>query len=127
MVQVAAAIIYNADKIFITRRSKDKQLAGNWEFPGGKIELDESPEACLIREIREELNIEILVLKAFMENKHIYPHSTILSKGYICSFVSGEIKLVDHDKFLWVTKYNLLNFKFSDADLPFVKALASSK
>lgn len=123
MIIVTAAIIKKENKILIARRSSSKQLAGFWEFPGGKLESGETDQACLLREIREELNIEIKVGDFFMENKHSYGDKTILLKAFFCEYISGEILLNDHDEILWVENNELNNYTFAPADIPFIIAL----
>ena len=121
--RVTAAIIKNDNRIFIARRAANKHLAGYWEFPGGKIEDDETPEVCLKRELIEELGITVNVGKFYMENQHDYGTKIILLQAYLCELISGDIVLRDHDKFEWIVKSDLTNFKFAPADIPFVNAL----
>lgn len=127
MIEVVAAIIKRKDKILITRRGPTKHLAGYWEFPGGKKEVNESTEQCLIREIKEELEISINILNFFMETIYHYPNKSILLKSYICNIESGVIKLNDHDKIEWIMESEFINFKFAPADIPFINALTNSK
>jgi len=70
-IRVAAGVITDNDKVLITRRALKENFAGGWEFPGGKIELNETPEDCLIRELKEELNIDISIDKFCTEATHI--------------------------------------------------------
>jgi len=123
MISVAAAIIFNQNLILIARRSNGKHLAGYWEFPGGKIEADESPEACLIREIKEELGITIKVNSFLTENIHHYAEKTILLKAYHCSFTGGQIQLNDHDQIAWVLPEQLKDYVLAPADIPFINYL----
>ena len=123
LLRVTAAIIKKDNKIFIARRAQHKHLAGFWEFPGGKIENNETPEVCLKRELIEELGITVTVGKLFMENQHDYGDKIIMLMAYLCELISGDISLKDHDKFAWVEKTELTNFKFAPADIPFVNAL----
>ena len=120
---VTAAIIIRGSKILIARRAPDKHLAGFWEFPGGKIEKDETPEECLKREIEEELGIIVNVDKFFMENEHDYKEKTIFLKAYFCKLISGKIILKDHDQYEWIKKTELNKYIFAPADIPFVTAL----
>lgn len=123
MMVVTAAIIFNQSKILITRRSAKKHLAGFWEFPGGKIEENETPEECLKRELIEELGIIVKVGAFFMENQHKYEEKEILLKAFFCELISGEIILNDHDMILWIEKSELENYQFAPADIPIIKAL----
>ncbi len=122
-IRVVAAIITKDNKYLITRRSPSKHLAGFWEFPGGKIEEGETAEACLIREIKEELDINIRVNSFFMENDHSYPTKSISLIAFFCEITEGQITLKDHDCFEWISREQFDDFKFAPADVPFVKAL----
>lgn len=124
MTQVIAAIIFVKNKLLIARRGPNKHLAGYWEFPGGKIEQDESDAECLIREIKEELGVDIQVIFYFMENQHDYGSKEILLMTYHCIIVSkNDFTLSDHDKVEWVKKSDLLSYNLAPADIPIVKAL----
>lgn len=107
----------------IAKRSNHKHLGGFWEFPGGKIEADESPEICLVRELNEELKIKVKVISFFAENTHDYGSVTILLKAFMCQFVSGQFTLIDHDEIKWVTAMQLIDHDLAPADIPFVKLL----
>jgi 8-oxo-dGTP diphosphatase len=116
-VPVAAGVIIRNGKIFIARRSGSQDpLAGTWEFPGGKIRPGESPQECLKRELLEELNIEVAVEEFVTECTYFYPHVSIKLMAYKCFWKSGEIRLIDHGDFAWVTPEELLNFNLSPAD-----------
>ncbi len=123
MVEVSAGIIHRENKILITRRAAHKSLGGYWEFPGGKIEPGETIEACLKREIWEELHIDISVDGFFMENAHAYDHLTILLKVFHCTYLSGDIQLVDHDQAAWIHPSDLNQYTFAPADVPVVEVL----
>lgn len=123
MIEVTAAIIQNKGKILIARRPPKDKLAGKWEFPGGKIELGETPEECLRREIKEELNIEILVRDFFADSTYKYPNRTIHLQAYWCNWISGKIELHSHDLIEWVDIANLKQFDFAPADVPFIDKL----
>lgn len=123
MIIVTAAILLQSDKILITRRAKGRHLAGYWEFPGGKLEYGETEEECLVREIKEELDICIKVNAFFMENTHSYSNNSIRLKAYLCNYISGAIVLKDHDKMLWINRMELDKYTFSPADIPFVEKL----
>ncbi len=125
MIIVTAAIIQKASKILITRRGPGKHLAGYWEFPGGKLDADETEQECLSREIKEELDITIKVNDFYMENMHQYEEKCIRLRAYKCVQLSGDIVLYDHDRMAWVKKEELNDYEFAPADIPFVKALAN--
>jgi len=124
MIEVAAAIIENEHgQILIAKRRKGKAQGGLWEFPGGKIENNETVEECLKRELLEELNIHIQPYKSFGVNDHCYGSTHIRLYAYKATFVSGEIKLVDHDEYRWIHVNDLGDYRFADADVKFVEML----
>ena len=87
--KVAAAIILSGETVLLTRRKQGKKLAGYWEFPGGKIEENETVQECLEREIHEELNINIKAGKRIVSNIHIHPHGVIELIALEAKIVSG--------------------------------------
>lgn len=121
MINVVAAILKRKDKVLIAKKRQGKPLAGYWEFPGGKIEEGESPEEALIRELKEEIDIEIEVNKYVGESVYDYGNNKVISlKGYIATLKSGEIKLIDHDEYRWVTLEEIKKYKIAPADLYFL-------
>lgn len=125
-IPVAAAIIQKNGKIMIAKRSMHKHLGGFWEFPGGKIEWEETPENCLLRELDEELKIKVKIVRYLGENTHEYETFTILLKAYLCEFVKGKFTLIDHDEVRWVTISELSNYPLAPADIPFLKLLEAN-
>ncbi|MFC6334458.1 8-oxo-dGTP diphosphatase MutT [Paenibacillus septentrionalis] len=126
MIDVAAAIIENHNgQLLIARRKSGKSQAGLWEFPGGKLEQGETIEACLRRELLEEMNINIEPYEAFGVHSHHYETAHIRLYAYKAKFVSGHIKLSDHDQYAWSTAEELDKYEFAPADLPFVNKLMS--
>lgn len=91
-----------------------------WELPGGKIEPNESDEDCLVREIKEELNIEIEIIKSLEPNKHVYPTITIQLIPFICKQISGSIILKEHAAFKWLNTNELLDLDWAEADIPII-------
>ena len=91
-----------------------------WELPGGKIEPNESSEGCLIREIKEELNIDIEIVKNLPSNIHAYPSIVIQLIPFICRQINGVITLKEHSNFKWLsTSTNeLLDLDWAEADIP---------
>lgn len=124
MLKVTAALIKRDDKYLIARK-RVGNLAGMWEFPGGKLEEGESLEECLKREIYEELGIEVQVDKYLTTSEYSYPDFSIELIGYLADYVSGEIKLTDHDRIEWVGPEEMVNYSFAPADLPLIEALNS--
>ncbi len=122
-VEVCAAIIQHQEKVLITLRPEDKRLGGYWEFPGGKIETGESPQFALVRELREELDIEIRVGSLLETVHHSYEWGTVLILAYLCTWKSGEIKHLEVADHCWVAPANLLNYDILEADQPIIKKL----
>jgi 8-oxo-dGTP diphosphatase len=120
---VAAAIIERGREILIAQRPNDTHMALKWEFPGGKIEPDESPEECLIREIKEELDLDIRVEDKLMVVEHQYEELKVILHCYRCSYLGGEAKTKDCHDFRWVVAGDLQNFDFAGADRPVVRHL----
>jgi 8-oxo-dGTP diphosphatase len=126
MILVVAGIIFNGTDVLIAKRAQNKSQAGLWEFPGGKIEFGESSEECLIRELREELGIEVVVNHFIMENVHHYDKVSIKLQAFHCQYLSGEIELNAHDEVRWVQRHQLKDFIFAPADVPFITYLQLS-
>lgn len=124
MINVVAAIITNNDgKILITQRNLKKSQGGLWEFPGGKIEQGETREEAIIREIREELTIDIKVDAYFDEKVFNYPEKVINLIALKCSKINGCIKLTEHEDAKWVKISELDKFEFAPADMFIVNKL----
>ncbi len=115
-IKVICGLIFNNDnKLLITRRKKSPYMY-KWEFPGGKIESDETEIECLKREIKEELRIDINIKSFFTQNEYRYPYFVVHLVSYLCSYKKGVVKLIDHDKFAWVELDCLKNYEFLQAD-----------
>jgi 8-oxo-dGTP diphosphatase len=122
-IKVTAAIIIEDQKVLITQRHPDDTMGGKWEFPGGKVEPGETPEACLRRELHEELGILVEIHNLYAISKHAYPHVTIELLVYNVTIRSGQITLNTHQDYRWVAIGELAMFDFSDADKPIVEKL----
>ena len=122
-IEVCAAVIQHHNKILITLRPEDKRLGGYWEFPGGKIEAGESPQAALVRELREELDIEIVVDSLLETVDHCYEWGNVRILAYLCSWKSGEIKHLEVADHCWVAPANLLDYDILVADQPIIEKL----
>src|SRR5271170_1666734 len=115
-VEVSAALIFQHGQLLITQRHARSHLGGLWEFPGGKREAGETFEQCLVREIREELGVEISVGELFEEITHAYPEKSVHLKFFICELLRGEPQPVDCAAVKWVAKTELAGFEFPAAD-----------
>lgn len=122
-IQVAAAVIQRDGRYLITQRSAHTHLAGYWEFPGGKQEEGESLEACLVREVREELNVEVSEITPFIVIHHDYPDKSVDLHFFLCTLVKGELKALGCADFRWVHPEEFANFSFPPADEPVVTQL----
>ena len=122
-VEVSAALIFHGGKLLITQRHAASHLGGLWEFPGGKREPGETFEQCLVREIREELGVEISVGKLFEEIAHDYPEKSVRLKFFLCELISGETQPLDCAAVQWIEKSELAEFEFPAADAQLLEKL----
>lgn len=127
MRQVSGACLEKDGKIFIARRKTGDNLAGKWEFPGGKLEPGETPEACLKRELKEEFGVETRIGEFICASKFEYKHLPIELLVYRAYHVAGEFQLRDHDQLAWVTLAELKAYEFCGADIPVVEHLLRGK
>ena len=125
MKEVTAAIILKANRVLIAQRAPGENLAGKWEFPGGKIEPGETLQECLKREIREELDVDIEVLDFFSESIYTYQNGTIKLMAFLCKWISGDFTLNVHSHIAWVNHHELDVYDFAPADIPLVEKLKS--
>lgn len=120
MIRVTCAIIKKDGLILACQRSAIMSMPLKWEFPGGKLEYDEDEIACIIREIKEELNIEINIIKRLRSFVHEYPSFRIELIPFLSEILLGEIVLKEHLQYKWMSKHELLNLDWAEADLPIV-------
>ena len=125
IIPVVCAIIEQDGLVLCALRSEQMSLPEKWEFPGGKLELNELPEEALIREINEELNIEIKIIEALPIAEHAYvPEKIIQLIPYRCSIVDNERPIAtEHSELRWVKRDELLQLDWAEADIPIVKYL----
>ena len=129
-IQVALAVISDPDndgKIFIQKRKGKGLMGGLWEFPGGKLEKKESPQKALIREIQEELNIEIKDIKSITKIKHAYTKFTVDLHCFTATRAHGQIKLTAATDHRWVSLEEINNFPFPAANVKLIKMLRGGK
>jgi 8-oxo-dGTP diphosphatase len=124
-IQVVAAIIIFNKKILCTQRKSNKYdyISLKYEFPGGKIEANETKECALQREIKEELNMDITIEDYFLEVHHNYPDFDIIMHSFICSCVDSTVTLLEHIDYKWLLKDDLLDLDWAAADIPIVEKI----
>ncbi len=127
-IHVTCAIIEQGGLVLAAQRSASMSLPLKWEFPGGKIELRESPEDCLRRELMEEMSIGVSVDRALPLNTHDYPSFTVTLYPFVCTIESGEIALHEHAAITWLPPTKMYSLDWAEADLPLIESyLASAK
>lgn len=121
---VTAGVITRDDgKVLLVRRGPQESLSGYWEFPGGKVEEDESEAECLARELKEELGIQVEVGKFLSESHYVYEHGDFLLKAFSARIVSGKLALSVHDELSWVNSTELESYRLAPADIPIAQSL----
>lgn len=116
---VGAAIIHEG-KCLVAQRGPGMSLAGKWEFPGGKVELDERPDVALVREIEEELGLQVAVGVRLGEGTAAVGSRLILLEVYAATIISGTLALREHAQVVWATSDELAHFGWAEADVPCV-------
>jgi 8-oxo-dGTP diphosphatase len=121
LVGVVGAAVLRDGRVLASRRTEPPRLAGQWEFPGGKVEPGEDDVSALVRELREELRVEVEVGERLGDDLPI--GDTAVLRVYLCRLVSGEPALVDHDEHRWLGADDLLDVPWIPVDLPLVEQL----
>ena len=122
---VSAGVVVRDGRVMLCRRRPEVHNGLKWEFPGGKLEPGESPEAALRRELDEELDIRVRVDRICDAVLYHYPGKAVLVLFYLCAIENGEPRPVDCDAVQWVAPEALPNYDFSGADAEFVRRLKS--
>lgn len=120
---VAVGVIVKGDKLLITQRKKGALLGGMWEFPGGKIEKDETPESACIREIMEEVDLKVEVKKKLKTIRHAYTHFKIVMDVFICKYIYGDVKLSSPTDYRWISPDEIPTYPFPGANHKFIPDL----
>ena len=121
MITVVAALIKKDGKIFIAKRATGKSAYGKWEFPGGKVEPNETEEHAIEREIKEEFDVIIKAKKFIASNICETPERVIDLRLYECEYISGNFNLHDHFDYNWVNIDKILEYDLAEADVPLAK------
>ena len=116
MTQVVAAVIKKNNYFLIVKRNRKKHLGLKWEFPGGKVQENETFEDALIREIKEELNIKISLQDKIAEEKYKDEKIDIVLHYFLCTQESGTIELNEHEDLAWVEKKDFDKYDFAEGD-----------
>ena len=124
---VGAIIENNNNEIFCALRSSEMTLPNYWEFPGGKIEENETPQEALAREIKEEFNCEISVGEKVEDTTYEYEKVIVRLETYLSVILKGLPTAVEHAETRWVPREQLMSLDFAPADVPAVKKLATEK
>ena len=123
MIDVVAAVIQKNTKYLIAQRNRNKHFAFHWEFPGGKVDNGETFEIALKREIKEELSIDIKILKKVSSQKHKDDKINVNVHYFLCEHSDGKINLFEHEDLKWVTKTGLFSYKMAPGDSKIIKFL----
>lgn len=123
MLRVTAAIIERKGKVLICRRPHNKQMGGLWEFPGGKIETEETPEACLKRELNEELGIDAEIGEHICSSSKSSINNQIELIAYRVSYPEGNFELHAHEDAKWIDISEYADYNFAPADISVIDYL----
>ncbi len=122
-IDVSAGLVFRDGKLLITQRQAGAHLGGLWEFPGGKREADETFESCLVRELREELGIEVTVGELIETVDHEYPEKRVRLKFFRCAWRANEPQALGCPAFAWITREQLAAYEFPAADAQLLQRL----
>lgn len=123
---IAVGVVFKNDRVLITRRKAEGLLGGLWEFPGGKIRDGESARAACIREIKEEVNLNVSIDRHLAKVKHAYTHFKIVMEVFCCRYVSGRVCLRGPVAFRWIHPDETKNYPFPKANHKFIPLLIRS-
>ncbi|NRF37082.1 (deoxy)nucleoside triphosphate pyrophosphohydrolase [Pedobacter foliorum] len=127
MINVTCAIIVDdTGRVLVTQRSATMKLPFKIEFPGGKIEPGETASDCLVREIKEELNLDIMTLFEMPSNIHHYIEFSINLIPFVCKIIGGAIEMREHASYQWLNPSELLDQDWAEADIPIVENYLNS-
>lgn len=120
---VTAAVVFDGEKVLLTRRPDDKRHPGFWEFPGGKVDPGESPEQALCREMREELDVEVRVSGIYEVVFYRYEWGSVLILAYHCELLTDTLRDLGVAEHRWVLPREMVNFNILPADQPIIDRL----
>jgi mutator protein MutT len=126
-IEVAAGLVFRGSELLITQRHANAHLGGLWEFPGGKREPEESFQACLARELREELGIDVEVGELIESLTHDYPEKSVHLRFFRCIWRHHEPRAIGCAAFKWISQTQLSEFEFPAADARLLEKLRCDK
>jgi mutator protein MutT len=124
VLDVAAAILFRDGRYLVTQRYDHDSFGGFWEIPGGKKEPGETLEQTIVREIREELGLEVEVVSFYRTARYPYPSRTVDLHLFHCRIRSGEPRTLECQSFAWVEPSRLKEYRFPDADASLIEELS---
>jgi 8-oxo-dGTP diphosphatase len=127
MVEVVCGVIRNSEGAYLAcQRPSDKHLGGLWEFPGGKVDPGESPESALVRELREELAVEVEIGLPLGPVVWNYSEKTIRLRPFLCTILSGNLLALEHEQVLWILPADFDQLPWAPADIPILREIQST-
>jgi len=123
---VVIAVVVRAGKVLICKRRANDSFGGYWEFPGGKREANETAEQCLVRELQEELELQVTPTRAFAPIEHDYPSIQVRLLPYHCGCEDAEPKAIACEQFAWVWPHQLRQYRFPEANAELIELIAAS-
>ena len=126
-IEVVGAVLTYKGRIFAARRGPGRSMENYWEFPGGKIEGNESPREALARELREELRLDAKIGEHILTVDHEYDFAVISLATYFCAVSSPAIKLTEHTEYRWLEPTDLYTVEWAPADIPTVEIIANAE
>jgi 8-oxo-dGTP diphosphatase len=126
IIDVSAGLVFRAGRLLITQRHAEAHLGGLWEFPGGKREVGETFAQCLIRELQEELGVDVTVGELFEDVTHAYPERTVRLQFFLCALRRGEPQLLGCAAVKWVGCDELAGHDFPAADASLLHKLRAA-
>ena len=121
-IHVACAIIEENGRVLAAQRNEFGRMPLKWEFPGGKIHADESPEECLKRDVMEEMSVLLEIRRPLPPASHDYADFSVTLYPFVCSLLSNEITLHEHKAVKWLLPDELLTVDWAEADIPIIEA-----